>query len=49
MKAILGKKIGMISYFTKDGEMVPVTVVQAGPCVVFRRRPLKKTATKLYR
>ncbi len=31
---ILGKKIGMTSVFESDGRLVPVTVVQAGPCVV---------------
>ena len=33
-KTILGKKIGMTRIFTPDGRNVPVTVVQAGPCVV---------------
>lgn len=31
---ILGKKIGMTSVFSSVGEMIPVTVLQAGPCVV---------------
>ena len=34
LKAILGKKIGMTQIFTDDGNMIPVTVVEAGPCVV---------------
>ncbi len=34
MSGILGKKIGMTNVFTQDGELVPVTVVQVGPCVV---------------
>ncbi len=34
MRAILGKKIGMTNYFNNKGEMVPVTLVEAGPCVV---------------
>ena len=34
MKAILAKKIGMTNYFTDKGEMVPVTLVEAGPCIV---------------
>ncbi|MBM4116124.1 MAG: 50S ribosomal protein L3, partial [Phycisphaerae bacterium] len=34
MPAIIGKKIGMTRYFTADGKNVPVTVIQAGPCVV---------------
>ncbi|MEM0915859.1 MAG: 50S ribosomal protein L3 [Planctomycetota bacterium] len=33
-KAILGKKIGMTRYYDADGKNVPVTVVEAGPCVV---------------
>jgi large subunit ribosomal protein L3 len=34
MKAILGKKIGMTQIFTPEGVLVPVSVIQAGPCVV---------------
>ena len=33
-KAILGKKIGMTQIFLSDGRLVPVTVVEAGPCTV---------------
>ena len=33
-KAILGKKIGMTQIFLEDGRLVPVTVVEAGPCTV---------------
>ena len=33
-KAIIGKKIGMTQIFDKTGKVVPVTVVEAGPCVV---------------
>ncbi len=33
-KAILGTKVGMTQIFNEDGVLVPVTVVQAGPCVV---------------
>ena len=33
-KAIIGKKIGMTQIFTKDGAVIPVTVVEAGPCHV---------------
>ena len=33
-KAILGKKIGMTQIFVSDGRLVPVTVVEAGPCTV---------------
>lgn len=34
MNALIGKKIGMTNVFTSDGQLVPVTVVQAGPCIV---------------
>jgi len=34
MSAILGKKIGMTQIFREDGEVVPVTVIEAGPCPV---------------
>ena len=33
-KAILGKKIGMTQFFMTDGTMIPVTVIEAGPCPV---------------
>ena len=33
-KAILAKKVGMTQIFNEAGELVPVTVLQAGPCVV---------------
>lgn len=41
-KAILGKKIGMTQIFTEDGERVPVTVIQAGPCTVLRVKSPEK-------
>ena len=34
MKGILGKKVGMTQIFTEHGEVIPVTVVEAGPVVV---------------
>ena len=34
MKAILGKKIGMTQIFEESGEVIPVTVIEAGPEVV---------------
>ena len=34
MAGILGRKIGMTQLFTEDGERVPVTVIEAGPCWV---------------
>ncbi len=38
MKGILGKKLGMTQIFAEDGKVVPVTVVQAGPCFVVQRK-----------
>ena len=35
---ILGKKIGMTQVFRPDGQVVPVTLVKAGPCVVTQRK-----------
>ncbi len=37
-KGIIGKKLGMTQIFTEDGTRVPVTVVQAGPCVVLQKK-----------
>ena len=34
MNGILAKKLGMTQVFTEQGERVPVTVLEAGPCVV---------------
>ena len=33
-KAILATKVGMTQIFNEDGQLIPVTVLQAGPCVV---------------
>ena len=35
---ILGKKIGMTQVFNAEGQVVPVTLVKAGPCVVTQRK-----------
>ncbi len=37
-KAILGKKIGMTQIFTEDGVLIPVSVIQAGPCPVVQKK-----------
>ena len=37
-KAILGKKIGMTQFFRTDGTMIPVTVIEAGPCPVVQKK-----------
>ena len=41
-KAIIGKKIGMTQVFTPNGLVVPVTVVEAGPCDVVRVKTVEK-------
>lgn len=41
MKAMIGKKIGMTQIFKEDGEMVPVTVIEAGPTVVTQIKTLE--------
>ena len=40
-KGIIGKKIGMTQIFTENGAVVPVTVVQAGPCVVVQKKTVE--------
>jgi large subunit ribosomal protein L3 len=42
IEGIIGKKVGMTQVFAEDGALVPVTVIQAGPCLVVQ----KKTADK---
>src|SRR6266516_4537666 len=42
IEGIIGKKVGMTQVFAEDGALVPVTVIQAGPCLVVQ----KKTAEK---
>jgi len=42
MAAILGKKLGMTQVFREDGEVVPVTVIEAGPCKVTAVRDQEK-------
>ncbi len=38
MKGIIGKKLGMTQIFLDEGQVVPVTVIQAGPCYVVQRK-----------
>jgi large subunit ribosomal protein L3 len=37
-KAIIGKKLGMTQIFAENGAVVPVTVIEAGPCVVVQKK-----------
>ena len=39
-KAIIGKKLGMSQIFAEDGTVIPVTVVEAGPCPVVQKKTL---------
>ncbi len=41
-KAIIGKKVGMTQIFTPDGTLVPVTVIEAGPCPVVQIKTKEK-------
>ncbi|AOZ93358.1 50S ribosomal protein L3 [Paenibacillus crassostreae] len=41
MKGILGKKLGMTQVFTAEGNVIPVTVIEAGPCVVLQKKDLE--------
>ena len=40
-KGIIGKKIGMTQIFDENGKVVPVTVVEAGPCVVSQKKTVE--------
>jgi len=42
VKGIIGKKIGMTQVYAEDGRAIPVTVIQAGPCVVVQRKSKAK-------
>ncbi len=41
MKGILGKKLGMTQLYKEDGRIVPVTVVEAGPCYVVQKKTVE--------
>ena len=41
MKGLIGRKLGMTQIFTENGEAVPVTVIEAGPCYVTQIRTLE--------
>jgi len=38
VKAIIGKKVGMTQIFDDNGKVIPVTVIQAGPCTVIQKK-----------
>ena len=41
-KAIIGRKLGMTQLFSKDGKVIPVTVIEAGPCPVVQVKTLER-------
>lgn len=41
-KGLIGKKIGMTQIFDEKGNMIPVTVIEAGPCVVVQKKTTEK-------
>lgn len=38
IEGIIGKKVGMTQVFAEDGALIPVTVIQAGPCLVVQKK-----------
>ena len=42
MKGLIGKKLGMTSVYDESGTAVPVTVIEAGPCVVVQCKDAEK-------
>jgi ferrous iron transport protein B len=49
-KAIIGRKLGMTQLFSQDGKVIPVTVVEAGPCPIVQIKSIERdgyTAIKL--
>lgn len=42
VRGILAKKVGMTQIFDDDGRVVPVTIVEAGPCVVVQRKSVER-------
>ena len=41
-KAIIGKKLGMTQIFDEKGNVIPVTIIEAGPCVVAQKKTVEK-------
>ena len=42
MMGLIGKKIGMTQFFGADGTVVPVTVIQTGPCIVVQKKEMAR-------
>ncbi len=46
MPGLIGKKLGMSSVYTADGNIIPVTIIEAGPCPVVAIRTVEKNGYK---
>ena len=42
-KGIIGKKLGMTQLFDENGKVVPVTVIEAGPCTVVQKKTVQSS------
>jgi len=42
VEGLIGKKIGMTQTFDEKGNVIPVTVIEAGPCTVIQRKTVEK-------
>ena len=42
IKGILGRKLGMTQIFDENGKVIPVTVIEAGPCAVIQKKTVEK-------
>ena len=49
MKFILGLKLGISQIFDEKGSPVPVTLIEAGPCVITQIKTKRETDTKLFK
>ena len=48
MKSILGKKIGITQVFSEDGRLIPVTVIEAGPCKIVQSKTEEKDGYRAF-
>jgi len=49
IKGMIGKKIGMTQIFTDDGQVIPVTIIKAGPCLVVQKKTGKEKEKEVVR
>lgn len=48
MKSIFGKKIGMTQIFSGEGQVIPVTVIEAGPCKIVQAKTMEKDSYEAF-